>query len=39
MKKLIDSNLIRRSGWSPSVDIESGLKLAYKYFLESEKND
>ncbi len=37
MKKLINSNLIKNSGWVPSISIESGIKLAYKDFITSHR--
>ncbi len=37
MKKLIDSNLIKNSGWAPSISIESGIELAYKDFIKSQR--
>ena len=37
MKKLIDSNLIKGSGWMPRISIESGINLAYKHFMLSDR--
>lgn len=35
MRKLMDSSRLRSLGWAPSVDLKSGLKQAYKDFLEN----
>tara|TARA_B100001059_G_scaffold77903_1_gene75682 strand:- start:23768 stop:24718 length:951 start_codon:yes stop_codon:yes gene_type:complete len=37
MKKLIDSNLIKGSGWMPRISIESGINLAYRHFMLSDR--
>ena len=34
-RKLMDPSLLRESGWSPKIDLESGLKDAYRDFLSS----
>lgn len=34
-RKLLDSSRISQLGWSPKVDLESGIKLAYQDYLES----
>jgi GDP-L-fucose synthase len=33
-RKMLDSSLLRRLGWSPSWDLQSGLQAAYRSFLE-----
>lgn len=33
-RKLMDSQRLRNTGWAPSVDLETGLALAYQNFLE-----
>lgn len=34
-RKLMDNTLLREMGWSPQVDLEKGLKLAYADFLKN----
>lgn len=34
-RKLMDPSLLRGSGWSPKIDLEAGLKDAYRDFLNS----
>jgi len=34
-RKLMDSSLLKKLGWSPQVDIEKGLSLAYQDFLNN----
>lgn len=34
-RKLMDPSLLRESGWSPKIDLEAGLKDAYRDFLNS----
>ncbi|MBB3463083.1 GDP-L-fucose synthase family protein [Rhizobium sp. BK377] len=36
-RKLMDSEVARNLGWSPIVDLQQGLKLAYEDFLSREK--
>jgi GDP-L-fucose synthase len=36
-RKLMDSEVARNLGWSPVVDLQQGLKLAYEDFLSREK--
>ncbi len=36
-RKLMDSEVARNLGWSPLVDLQQGLKLAYEDFLSREK--
>lgn len=36
-RKLMDSEVARNLGWSPNVDLQQGLKLAYEDFLSREK--
>jgi GDP-L-fucose synthase len=33
----MDSEVARNLGWSPNVDLQQGLKLAYEDFLSREK--
>ena len=33
-RKLLDSELIKNTGWSPKISLEEGLQLTYKEFLE-----
>jgi len=33
-KKLMDSSKFRSLGWSPKIDLETGIKSTYKWFLE-----
>ena len=35
LKKLLDSNKILNLGWSKKIDLDSGLKNTYKWFLEN----
>lgn len=37
MQKLIDSTLLRSSGWRPNISLRTGLKLAYKDFMKSNR--
>ena len=37
MRKLLDSSLIKSTGWLPSISIESGIKFAYKDFINSHR--
>ena len=37
MQKLIDSSLLRSSGWQPNISLRTGLKLAYKDFMKSNR--
>ena len=32
-RKLLDSTIINSLGWKPHIDLESGLKMTYKYYL------
>ncbi|NBV86389.1 MAG: GDP-L-fucose synthase [Verrucomicrobia bacterium] len=34
-RKLMDSALLRSTGWKPTIDLESGLRLAYADYLEA----
>tara|TARA_Y100001970_G_scaffold291850_2_gene430674 strand:+ start:1095 stop:2012 length:918 start_codon:yes stop_codon:yes gene_type:complete len=34
-RKLLDSSLINNLGWSPEIDLRSGIKLTYDWFLEN----
>lgn len=34
MRKLLDSSKFYRTGWSPSVDLEAGLRRTYEWFLK-----
>lgn len=36
-RKLMDSSLIASLGWSPSTSLEAGLEIAYRDFLEQDK--
>jgi GDP-L-fucose synthase len=33
-RKLMDATILRNLGWKPSIDLESGIKLAYQDFLK-----
>jgi len=33
LRKLMNSSKLNRLGWKPSVTLEAGLTIAYKYFL------
>ncbi len=35
MRKLMDNSRIRELGWSPSIDLEEGLKNTYKWFVNN----
>ena len=35
LKKLLDNNKILNLGWSKKIDLDSGLKNTYKWFLEN----
>ena len=37
-RKLLDSNLINSLGWRSNVNLDKGLELTYKWFLENFKN-
>ena len=37
-RKLLETTRIKKLGWSPSVELESGLCETYKWFLQYEKN-
>ena len=34
-RKLLDSTLINELGWTPEIDLNSGIKKTYKWFLEN----
>ena len=34
-RKLMDSSLLRSTGWAPTIDLERGLHLAYADYLEA----
>ena len=34
-RKLLDSTEINKMGWSPKVDIDTGLKATYKWYKEN----
>tara|TARA_B100001996_G_C18584815_1_gene563766 strand:- start:177 stop:1103 length:927 start_codon:yes stop_codon:yes gene_type:complete len=34
-RKLLDSSLINNLGWKSSIDLETGLKMSYEWFLEN----
>ncbi len=34
-RKLLDSSLLNRLGWSPGISLKTGLKSAYRWFLEN----
>ena len=34
-RKLLDSSYIKSLGWEPKTKLEDGLKMSYKWFLES----
>lgn len=36
MRKLMDSSLIRSTGWTPTITLDKGIKLAYQEFLAAE---
>ncbi len=36
-RKLLDSSLINNLGWSPDVDLDSGLKITYDWYKNSIK--
>jgi GDP-L-fucose synthase len=33
-RKLLDSSLLKKFGWIPTIDLENGLVLAYRDFLQ-----
>lgn len=35
MRKLLDISLIKKTGWSPKIDLESGIKDTYREFLKT----
>lgn len=37
-RKLLDSRKFKKLGWNPSVDLDTGLKLTYKWFQENSNN-
>ncbi len=37
-RKLLDSNLINSLGWKSSTNLDEGLELTYKWFVENFKN-
>ena len=37
-RKLIDSSYINNNGWEPLIDLKTGLKNTYKWFLENSEN-
>ena len=37
-RKLLNSDLITSMGWNPSVSLEKGLEITYKWYLENFKN-
>jgi len=38
-RKFLDSSLMSNLGWSPSINLESGLKLTYEWFQANEMNE
>ena len=34
-RKLLDSSMMRKFGWIPKIDLKSGLKQTYKWFLDN----
>jgi GDP-L-fucose synthase len=38
LRKLMDNSILRKSGWSPSVDLEAGIKQTVRWYLENIKN-
>ena len=34
-RKLLDSSMMRKFGWTPKIDLKSGLKQTYKWFLDN----
>lgn len=39
MRKIMDSSVARNLGWAPTTDLEKGLQLTMKYFLESQQSE
>lgn len=37
-RKLMDSTKLRSTGWAPEQDLQSGLELAYRWFLQNESS-
>ncbi len=38
-KKLMDSSKLRNLGWEPKINLEEGIQITYKWFLEMLKSD
>ena len=38
-QKLLDNSKILTLGWKPAIDLETGIKKTYRWFLENYKND
>ena len=34
-RKLLDSSLLNRLGWKPAINLEDGLRSAYRWFVEN----
>jgi GDP-L-fucose synthase len=37
-KKLLNTNKLKKLGWTPSIDLEHGLETTYQWFLSNQKN-